>query len=417
MLPSRWIFGCLVGFFCFAGPTHGELPAEPIGRVETLPATLGPHWVWASDPVLERIALVDLDRGDMLGTVDGGWGFTVGVFPEGRPEIYVPGTYYSRGSRGVRTDVVTFYDAHTLAPNGEVVLPPKRASNVLPSANNALSGNERFLAVFNMTPATSLSIVDVVKRAFVTEIPTPGCALVYTAGPRRFAMLCGDGALLLVSLDETGRLASKRRTERFFDPATDPVTEKAARWGTSWVFVSFEGLAYRVDFSETEPVFETPWSLVSEADREATWKPGGSQHLAVHEASNRLYSVMHRGGRDTHKQPGTEIWVYDLESHERLQRIALRGPGLTVMGVSMAFGEDWIWPFSRLYDWGVGLLTEELGVSIIAVTQDERPLLATTAPYTGGIGVYDALSGEPLRRVISGNFTNVALQAPWNGMK
>ena len=36
------------------------------------------------------------------------------------------------------------------------------------------------------------------------------------------------------------------------------------------------------------------------------------QHLAVHQKSGRLYSLMHQGGPDTHKEPGTELWIYDL---------------------------------------------------------------------------------------------------------
>ena len=342
---------------------------------------------------------------------------TTGVFPRSRPEVYLPETHYSRGSRGVRTDVVTFYDARTLAPTGEVVVPPKRASSVLPSANTALSDDDRFLALFNMTPATSLSIVDVERRRFRSEIATPGCALVYAAGPRRFAMLCGDGALLLVTLDDAGRPVSKRRTAPFFDPITDPVTEKAVRWGDSWVFVSFEGKVHRVDFSGEEPDFETPWSLLDGADPEESWRIGGMQHLAIHEPTGRLYSLMHRGGADTHKQAGTEVWVHDLASHERVQRIELRGPGLTIMGVPLAFGGDWFWPFDGLYGWLVDALTPYIGVGEIAVTPDDRPLLVTAADYSGSLGVYDALSGELLRRVISGNFSTVALQAPWNGMR
>ncbi len=407
----------LAGVFALAGAARAQLPVEPVGRVEILPATLGPHWAWASDPVLRRIALVDLDRGEMLGMINGGWGITVGLFARSRPEVYLPETHYSRGSRGERTDVVTFYDARTLAPTGEVVVPPKRAINVLPSANAALSDDDRFLAVFNMTPATSLSIVDVEQRSFAGEIATPGCALVYAAGPRRFAMLCGHGALLLVTLDDAGRVVSKRRTESFFDPLDDPVTEKAVRWGDTWVFVSFEGEVHLVDFSGEEPVFETPWSLLGDAERDDSWRIGGPQHLAVHQPTGRLYSLMHRGGADTHKQPGTEVWVHDLASHERVQRIELGGPGITFMGVPLAFGEDWLWPFDGLYGWLVDTLTADLGIGEIAVTQDERPLLVTAADYSGSLAVYDALSGEFLRRVISGNFATVALQTPWDGMR
>ena len=39
--------------------------------------------------------------------------------------------------------------------------------------------------------------------------------------------------------------------------------------------------------------------------------------------------------------------------------------------------------------------------------------------FTGGIGSYDALSGEFLGRVFGGNLTNVVLQAPanWGGTR
>ena len=43
----------------------------------------------------------------------------------------------------------------------------------LPSANAALSDDDRFLAVFNMNPGTSLSLVDVVERANTLQANTP----------------------------------------------------------------------------------------------------------------------------------------------------------------------------------------------------------------------------------------------------
>ena len=41
----------------------------------------------------------------------------------------MPATYYSRGTHGTRTDVVEIYDTEHLAPQAEVVIPPKRATN------------------------------------------------------------------------------------------------------------------------------------------------------------------------------------------------------------------------------------------------------------------------------------------------
>ena len=358
---------------------------------------------------------MDLESGRTLGMIDGGWGITTGFFSRDGREIYVPETHYSRRSRGERSDVVTFYDARTLEPSAEVVIPPKRAHNALPTANAALSDDGRFLAVFNMTPATSLSIVDLIEQRFAGEVSTPGCSLVYAAGPRRFAMLCADGALLTVSLDPAGAEQSRWRSRPFFDPIEDPVTEKAARWGDRWLFVSFDGMLHTVDVSGAEPRFETPWSLLDADDRGDDWRIGGSQHLAVHEASGRLYSLVHQGGVDTHKDDGTELWVYDLAQRRRVQRVALHNPGLTYLGFALEFGRDWIWPFSGLYDALLSLRPP--GVGSIVVTQDGAPLLVTGSLFSGSLGVYDARSGELLRRVNSGGLVSGVLQAPWGGSR
>jgi methylamine dehydrogenase heavy chain len=394
---------------------QAQLPIETLGHTESLSEPPQAHWVWASDPMLRRMALVDLDRGEMLGMINGGWGITSALFSRERPEIYVPETHYSRGSRGERTDVLTFYDTTSLAPTGEVVLPAKRAINALPSANAALSDDDRFVAVFNMTPATSLSIVDVEQRRFVEEIQTPGCSLAYAAGKRRFAMLCGNGAMLLVTLGPDGHALGKLRSDPFFQPREDPVTEKAVRWGDTWIFVSFEGLAHPVDLSGNEPRFEEPWPLLDDDDRADSWRVGGMQHLAVHGPRNRLYSLVHRGGSGTHKDPGTELWIYDLSTRQRVQRIELRSAGFTFMGVPLEFGQRWIWPFNRLHGWLIDTFAAGLGIGEIVVTRDDRPLLVTGANFSGSLAVYDGVSGEFLRRINTGNLATLALQAPWGG--
>lgn len=400
-----------------AGPLQAELPVEPVGKSESLATPLSPHLVWSSDAILQRIALTDLESGRMLGVIDGGWGITTALFSRRRPEIYVPETHYSRRSRGVRTDVVTVYDALTLAPTGEIEIPPKRAINPLPGANAALSDDDRFLAVFDMTPATSLSIVDLERRRFVGEISTPGCGLVYAAGPRRFIVPCGDGALLTLTLADDGRELARRRSAPFFDPTSDPVTEKAVRGGDTWLFVSFSGVVHPVDVSGDEPSFPPAWSLLDDADRRDSWRVGGSQHLALHQKTGRLYSLVHQGGEGTHKDPGTQLWVYDLASRKRVQRVRMHNPGLTYLGQPLDFGADWIWPGNRLYGWLLDLMGARLGVGEVAVTQDDHPLLVTGSNFSGSLGVYDAFSGELLRRVAAGNMTTLALAVPWQTLE
>jgi methylamine dehydrogenase heavy chain len=206
--------------------------------------------------------------------------------------------------------------------------------------------------------------VDVTARKFVGEIETPGCALIYPTGKRTFFSLCGDGAAFEVQLDDNGRAASKSRTARLFDPVTDPVTEKGVRDGNDWLFATFAGNAVRLASDGSGLHATNSWSLLDEADRKASWRPGGMQHLALHAATRRLYSLMHVGGADSHKDPGTEVWVYDVAGKKRTQRIVLK----------------------------------EMATSI-AVTRDAKPLLFAIFIGAQKVDVYDALSGKFLRSI------------------
>src|SRR5262245_14259708 len=263
-----------------------------VGRSLSLPEQLPPHAFWMSDIVLHRTALFDADTGALRGTISSGTagvGFVIFPLPApDRPEIYIPETYFERGVRGTRTDVVTIYDARTLAPIQEIGIPPKRAEYFPGNAANALSDDGRFLAVFNLTPVSSLSIVDVVARRFTSEVPTPGCSLVFAAGPRRFFMLCANGSALTVELDDGGQPVNISRGQPFFDPQKDPLTEKAVRRGSTWLFTSFDGNIQPIDVSGATLAIGERWPLFDDADRKASWRIGGAQHLAVHAPSGRL---------------------------------------------------------------------------------------------------------------------------------
>jgi methylamine dehydrogenase heavy chain len=399
----------LVGGLAFAGTGP-----ETVGKVLTLPERPGPHWFWLSDILLHRTGLFDADTGELLGQLSSGTagvGFVVApLFSADHREIYLAESYYSRGVRGERTDVVTVYDARTLRPLEEIVIPPKRAEYFPGNAANALSDDGRFMAVFNLTPATSVSIVDVKRRRFATEVETPGCSLVFAAGPRRFLMLCANGGALTVTVDEAGGEARVARSAPFFDPRTDPVTEKAVRRGNEWLFVSFEGMIHPVDVGGETPRFGEKWSLVDEAERKQGWRIGGGQHLAVHAASGRLYTLMHEGGPDTHKEPGTEIWVYDLGTRRRVQRIPVLNPLVSFVGQQLALARRG--RAGRFTGWLLARMLPNPGVERILVTQDERPVLVASASMPPTVTIHDAMTGAVLREVSEPGLAGSLLFAP-----
>lgn len=402
MLRRVLRFG-LIAFACItavpAALLAGGAPSEPVaaekvGDVARLPSDVGAHWVWASDQVLKKSALFDADSGRMLGMVNGG----EGVSPlrphvsRTRGEVYVVETVYARGHRGERTDLVTIYDAATLAVAGEVVIPPRRADNGNGVNLAALLDGDRFLVVFNQNPGMSVSVVDLESRRFAGEIATGGCALVLPAGKQRFGMLCGDGTALAITLDDAGAEAARSRSAAFFDATTDPLTEKGVRaGGGTWLFASFEGFLYAVDFAAEPPAAAPPWPLFTEAERGAGWRVGGMQHLALHAATGRLFSVVHQGEAGSHKEPGPEVWVYDVAQHERVQRIEMGN--LTAAFLRPQIGVE----AGSAADWLLRNLLPSPGADTLAVTQDAAPLLLAGERESGAVGVYDATTGEHLR--------------------
>jgi methylamine dehydrogenase heavy chain len=403
MLPrvtGRTAAACLLASALLGGDAAAQLAAERVGEVAQLPDEMGTHWVWASDSVLRRSALFDADTGRMLGMVDGGEGVSP-LHPHvsrARGEVYVVETVYSRGHRGERTDLVTIYDAATLAVMGEVVIPPRRADNGNGVALAALLDGDRFLVVLNQDPGTSVSVVDLEARVFVAELATPGCALVLPAGERRFGMLCGDGTAQSITLDESGREAGRARSAPFFDATSDPLTEKGVRagppgepGGALWHFASFEGFLHTLDFGGEAPVAAERWSLFSDAERAEGWRIGGLQHLAFHAPSGRLYSVAHRGEPGSHKDAGPEVWVYDVAARARVQRIELAN--LTAAFLRPRIGVE----AGSFPDRVLSALLPNPGADTLAVTRDAAPLLLAGERESGAVGVYDATTGEHLR--------------------
>ncbi|MDR1969097.1 MAG: amine dehydrogenase [Burkholderiaceae bacterium] len=304
------------------GAVPPPLAAETL-TVAKLPPR-NPHWIFAIDlafanMVDARIILFDGQTDKRLGQISAGFAPAVAISPDGNTTA-VATTYYARGSHGARTDVVEFYDNALLTPAAETVLPSKRAQTVPFAYNASYSADGRFLYVANITPAASISVVDAASHAMVGEIDMAGCVLAYPDGARRVSSLCENGKALTVTLDDAGKETGRQQSDTLFDVDKDPVFVSGVRGPKGMVFTSFLGDALDVDFSGDKAVVKDRWPLLSAAERKQGWRPGGLQVMAVQRSLGRLYVAMHQGGEGSHKDPASEIWVFDLNTHKQLAR-------------------------------------------------------------------------------------------------
>jgi methylamine dehydrogenase heavy chain len=347
--------GAALALAMTAGAALADVPAEEPGVAPAPP--LSPHWVFLTDaatmhPTEGKIVIVDGDQAKVVSKLSTGYLADNRLSADGR-ELYVVETFWSRGTRGERTDVVTIFDMTTFLPIAEIKIPGRFLSVTQPY-NTGLSPDGRLLYVFNMTPATSVVVVDIKERKVVGEISTPGCALVMP-GNDKFLMPCGDGTFLQVNLDASGHETSRARSDKIFDVDSDPISERPAVTNKGYAFISYGGKVYEIDMMGDAPVYAKPWSLTT--DTEARWRPGGWEQVSYGPSTNELYVVMHRGGRGTHEVPGPEIWIYNLAERKKVRVIKPKEPVLS-----------------------------------ITVSRDDRPILAAITKMLG-LSIMDAATG------------------------
>ncbi|MDI9679280.1 amine dehydrogenase large subunit, partial [Burkholderia cenocepacia] len=266
-----------------------------------------------------RIYVYDADAKKLLGQIDGGFGPGFAIAPDRKASV-VATTYFSRGSHGTRTDVVEMIDNTTLDHAGEIVIPAKHAQHVPSPYNTAFSADGKRLYVANITPAASVTVIDAVSKKMLSEIDTAACVLAYPAGDDRFTALCESGKALTVTLDANGKEAKRTMSDAFIDVDKDPAFVNASRYKGDYLFTTYGGNVRSADFSGDKPAFGKPWSLLTDAERAEGWRPGGMQQTAVQAKQNRYYVLMHKGTDGSHKDPGTQVWVYDLKSKQRVAR-------------------------------------------------------------------------------------------------
>ena len=305
--------------------------AETVGKT-VLPE---PQASWFMMTGSDASYIFDGADGQMKGLISHSWFTTAVVTAPSRKEAYFVDSFYSRGVHGTRSDVLTVVDMRDLAPSTEIEIPAKAAALRI-RQHIGLLGDGRHVVVFNMTPAQSVSVVDVVDRKFAGEISTPGCAIIMPAGPGGFLMLCGDGTLQLITLDENGKEDERIRSKSFFVVEQDPVFDRVVRTGSGWMLITQEGLVREVGVEGNRIRVGDAWSMLNAEDKEdggkkEQWRPGGEQPFTMHRNTTLLYSLMHKGKVDTPDTDGTEIWVFDTNRRKRVARLVLPAAATSIL--------------------------------------------------------------------------------------
>lgn len=348
------------------------LPEEPVPTVMELPERYPDSWVFVQDLHFNslpdgRAAIVDvgIPNNNLRGQIP------VAQFGNLLPsttrgEIYVGETFYSRLTRGERTDVITIWDTKTLTPKGEVVLPGgKRGLFVTLRNALQLTNDEKWALVFNFTPGSSVTVVDLAARKILSDIDLPGCSLVYPTGTRGFTSLCADGTMTSIALDAAGKAGPAVTSETFNTIDDDPLFMTPAMVGRTGWFASFKGNLRAIDFSGAAAKDLGGFALPRQDGGEPEWRPGGWQVISADKAG-LLYVLMNpKSGEGSHKDGGTEAWVVDPKAKALVRRIALKNHSIS-----------------------------------IEATQQDKPLLVASRA-DGSLDVYDAATGAFVRTIVS----------------
>ena len=277
-----------------ASAARAELPVDTIG-VATLPPA-DSYRLYLSDMVIShfvdgKLLIIDGKTFKVQGHVALGLAGHATLSPD-RSEILVATAYFTKLNRGERFAELNVYDASTLKLKAEISVPSKHAQSMPYRGAVRSSADGRFVFMQNATPATSVTVVDRTAGKFASEVPTPGCWMIYPAqsNPNRFSTLCGDGTMLTVTLDSDGKAAGRKKSRKFFDPDDDALFVSAEQDGDNYSFLSFKGNVQNVNVGGEEAVPGEPWPLVTAADIKAGWRPGGYQPLTIQHKSCLLYT-------------------------------------------------------------------------------------------------------------------------------
>lgn len=273
-------------------------------------------------------SIFDAGTGRMVGMIATSRDSDMAIDPAGKA-YYVAETIWSKGNRGTRQDIVSIYDSKTLKLVSEIPTPGRLVIGGL-KTNFVLTDDGKTAYDYNFDPASSVNVIDLVKRKFVRSIELPGCASLIPNPGVGFSALCADGTLATVAIK--GAAQDITRTEPFFDAAADPIWSNFAydRKKKQAVLLSYTGLV-RIATIGAKPTVSEPFSIQQAAGLrtadtkplDIAWYPGGGQVMALHRPSGMLWVLMHKGEYWSHKEGAEEIWGIDLAAKKVVKRFPL----------------------------------------------------------------------------------------------
>jgi len=317
-----------------ASPVRAAAPLEPeTDYTEKLPP-LGPHWTLVATGN-DAYTLYDADKAKLMGTVPADFESNIAVAPD-RHAFYVATTLWTRGDHGDREDFLQEYDSSTLTLTHEIAVPP-RALAVFKQQDLGLSNDGRWAFLFDMTPTTRVTVVDLHADKVATTVDIPGCALSFPWKSGGFSSLCGNGGLTNVAYD--GKSATITHTAPFFDANEAPVFEQSPVDPVNGVayFITYDGRVFETKLGpNAKPA--APWGLAEAAGeppagrgvQELAWRPGGVQPFAYSSSQQRLYVLMHVGHYWSHKDPANDVWVINTHTHKAVARYHLPAPAVAI---------------------------------------------------------------------------------------
>ena len=317
---------------------HAEPPPPPQAEqsdVRTLDMPK-PSWMFIHRGfVLPGVAIYDTATGKMLGIVETSLIADLALDPAGK-YYYVSETMWTHGWRGTRQDMVSVYDSTGLKLQSEIAMPGRILIGGRKN-NFVVSDDGKTAFVYNLSPASSVNVIDLAKRKLQRTIELPGCASLIPNPGIGFSALCSDGSMATVSI--AGPKPAITRSAPFFSATGDPIFDNFAydKAKSQAVFLTYTGLIYTAKMGD-KPTVSEPFSIQAAAGVAPgetkplipNWYPGGGQPLALHRASGHLFVLMHMGEYWSHKAPGDEIWEVDLAAKKVVKRVALEEPASAI---------------------------------------------------------------------------------------